>query len=77
MAKDRLHALEFVKLAQLDLLAQAGGHVAGPRVHFCIKARFEEVVALRGLSAKLDFYSQNFVFCLLEKCLHIVGLVIL
>ena len=35
VAKDRLHALEFVKLAQLDLLAQAGGHVAGPRVHFC------------------------------------------
>ena len=69
MTKDRLHALEFEKLGQLDLLTQAGGHTAGPGVHFCIKARFEVVVAFRGLSAKSDFLFTNFVFSLLEKCL--------
>ena len=55
MAKDGLHALKFKELGQFDLLAQAGGHVAGPWVHFCKKARFEELVALGGLSTKLDF----------------------
>ena len=55
VAKDGLHALKFKELGQLDLLAQAGGQVAGPRVHFCKEARFEELVALGGLSTKLDF----------------------
>ena len=50
MAKDRLHALEFEEFAQLDFLAEAGGHVAGFGVDFGVKARFLELVASGGLS---------------------------
>ena len=56
MAEDRLHALEFEELGELDLPALGGRHLPRLRPHFPKKARFCKLVALRGLSARQNYF---------------------